>query len=75
MEVRYNTATVEIFFKGRRVANHPRSREAGQFCTNPGHMPAAHRKNLEWKASRLIAWARQCEGSYTAAFGREVGHT
>lgn len=67
VEVRYNAATVEIFFKGRRVASHRRTREAGKYCTNPEHMPAAHRQYLEWKPSRLIGWARQSVGPHTAA--------
>ncbi len=48
--------TVEIFYKGRRVASHARSSMKGGFTTVPEHMPAAHRAHAEWSPSRLIRW-------------------
>ena len=54
VEVRLNAHIVEIFFKGRRVASHLRIHEAGKHVTKPEHMPAAHRKYLEWTPSRRI---------------------
>ena len=58
VEVRYTTATVEVFFKGRRVTSHPR-RYDGQPSTVAEHMPSAHRAHAEWTPSRLIRWAEK----------------
>jgi len=59
VEVRATTATVEVFFKGRRVASHRRLWGRGQFATDPAHMPHAHRAHAEWTPSRLIRWAER----------------
>ena len=56
VEVRYTTATVEVFFKGQRVSSHQR-RYDGQPSTVAEHMPSAHRAHAEWTPSRLIRWA------------------
>ena len=57
VEVRHTATTVEIFYKGRRVASHVRSYEKGRHTTSKDHMPASHRAHLEWSPSRLITWA------------------
>jgi transposase len=57
VEVRFTETTVEIFFKGRRVASHLRSYRPGKPTTVSEHMPKSHQKYLEWTPSRLIAWA------------------
>src|SRR5512136_1536956 len=57
VEVRFTEATVEIFFKGRRVASHLRSYRPGKPTTVSEHMPKSHQKYLEWTPSRLIGWA------------------
>jgi transposase len=59
VEARATPATVEVFFKGRRVAVHRTVRGRGQFSTRREHMPSAHRAHAEWTPSRLIAWAEQ----------------
>jgi transposase len=56
VHVRYTATTVEIFFKGERVASHQRLHGKGKFITDPGHRPAAHRKYAEWTPSRIISW-------------------
>ena len=58
VEVRYTTATVEVFFKGRRVTSH-RRRYDGRPSTVAEHMPSAHRAHAEWTPSRLIRWAEK----------------
>jgi transposase len=58
-EARFTQATVEIFFKGGRVASHARLSGRGRFATQLEHMPRAHRAHAEWTPSRLIAWAEQ----------------
>jgi transposase len=57
VEVRATTSTIEILFRGKRVASHVRSPKKGSFTTVPEHMPKAHRQYLEWSPSRMIQWA------------------
>jgi transposase len=59
VEARFTHGTVEVFFKGHRVASHPRLTGRGRFSTQVAHMPRAHRAHAEWTPSRLIAWAAQ----------------
>ena len=56
VEVRRSAAVIEVFHGGRRVASHGRALVRGRFVTCAEHMPAAHRRHLEWTPSRLIAW-------------------
>lgn len=57
LEARATLTTVEILFRSRRVASHPRQRGRGKYSTQPEHMPASHRAHLEWTPSRIIQWA------------------
>jgi transposase len=59
LEARFTASTVEVFFKGRRVAAHARLTGRGRYATLPEHMPRAHRAHAEWTPSRLIAWAER----------------
>lgn len=59
VEVRLTSTTVEVLFKNKRVASHPRSYRQGGFSTLPQHMPKAHQKYLQWTPSRIIRWAEQ----------------
>ncbi len=59
LEARFTASTVEVFFKGRRVAAHARLTGRGRYATLLEHMPRAHRAHAEWTPSRLIAWAEQ----------------
>jgi transposase len=62
----WTATTVEIFHRGQRIAAHRRSSLRGQHTTDPGHMPKAHQRHLEWTPSRLVDWGRTI-GSHTAA--------
>ncbi len=55
--VRLNPHTVEIFFKGRRVASHVRRYVKGHPVTLDEHMPEGIRRFKEWNPSRIINWA------------------
>jgi transposase len=57
VELRMTVRTVEILFKGRRVASHRRSARRGAHTTDPSHMPKAHQRYMEWTPSRILAWA------------------
>ena len=63
--VRATQATIEIFFKNRRVASHRRVNSPGRHSTLSEHMPPAHQKYLEWSPERLVRWA-QTIGPQTA---------
>ena len=67
LEARATASTVEVFFKSRRVAVHPRRTGRGQYATISEHMPRAHREHAEWTPSRLIEWASRT-GSGTGRF-------
>jgi transposase len=66
VEVRLMAQTVEILYKGNRIATHRRSYEKGRFTTVPEHRPEKHRKYYEWTPSRMIQWAEKT-GTETAA--------
>jgi transposase len=59
VDIRFTSTTVEVLFKNRRVASHPRSYRRGGFSTLKEHMPKAHQQYLEWTPSRIIRWAAQ----------------
>jgi transposase len=71
MEARYTDTTVEVFYGGRRVAAHARSYKKGGFTTLPGHMPAAHRRHMEWSPDRLVRWGAKI-GEQTARMVRRL---
>jgi transposase len=56
VDVRLAARTVEIIYRGKRVAAHVRSAAKGRFSTDPGHRPKAHQRHLEWTPSRLVNW-------------------
>jgi transposase len=59
LDIRVTAGTVEVLHKGRRVASHPRSAQAGRFTTLAEHMPEAHRRHAEWTPGRIVAWAER----------------
>ncbi len=59
LEARLTATIVEVFHRGRRVASHPRSYRVGGFTTDPAHMPASHRRHLEWTPSRIVGWGEK----------------
>ena len=58
VELRLGVTTVEIIYRGTRVASHIRSYDRGRHTTIPEHLPAAHRAHLQWSPSRLISWGK-----------------
>jgi hypothetical protein len=65
LDVRYTEKTVEVFYKGRRVASHARSSAApgtgakGGKTTASAHMPDHHRAYAERSPERYVARARK----------------
>jgi len=71
VDVRSTQATVEVFFKGKRVAGHKRSAHKGRFTTLTEHMPKKHRDYAEWTPERLIRWAEKT-GAHTTALVENI---
>lgn len=58
VDVRLTNNIVEVFYKGNRIASHPRlTGRIGQYKTLPDHMPDNHKRYLEWNGDRFISWA------------------
>jgi len=57
VEARHTGTTVEVFFKGKRVASHARLTGKGKYSTQCEHMPRSHREHAQWTPSRIISWA------------------
>ena len=63
--IRATERMVEIFYKNRQVAVHPRSKAQGRYSTLKEHMPASHRFYSEWSPERFVHWAEK-NGTDTA---------
>ena len=59
IEWRLTQATLEVFFKGRRIASHARLWIKNRPSTVGDHMPSSHRSYAEWTPTRIIEWARK----------------
>ena len=71
VDARITATTVEILFKGRRVASHARSYSPGRHTTESAHMPESHKRYLEWTPSRIVRWAEK-SGPSTAELVKEI---
>ncbi len=66
LDVAISEHTVEVFYKGTRIASHRRQLRRGGYTTVADHMPASHRHHAEWTPRRLISWAAKT-GEATAS--------
>lgn len=48
VEARVTAATVEVFYRGQRVAVHIRRHDGARHATEPAHMPSSHRFYAGW---------------------------
>jgi transposase len=71
VELRATETTIELFFKGRRVASHVRSREKNKWTTNIEHMPPSHRAHAEWTPSKIFEFAKKI-GPNTEAVTQKI---
>jgi len=71
LDVRITGTTVEILFKGQRIASHARSYLPGRHTTLSSHMPESHKRYLEWTPSRIISWAEK-SGPSTGEMVKEI---
>ena len=71
LDLRATEMTVEVFYRGRRVASHVRDDTPFKYSTLTEHMPRGHKEFAEWTPERLIKWAHKV-GPSTAAFIEEL---
>jgi transposase len=71
VEVRATARTVEVFYKGERIASHLRDDTPYHYTTLAEHRPEAHRAVLEWNPERFIRWAERT-GPFTAEMVRRI---
>lgn len=71
VDVRVSARTVEIYFKGDRVASHVRSYRRGQHTTVAEHRPKSHRAHSEWTPARIIRWGEKM-GTQTGALVKAI---
>lgn len=71
LEARFTATTIEIFYRGKRIASHVRSPAAYQHTTIHEHMPKSHQAHREWTPSRIIHWA-ESGGPATAGVVRTI---
>jgi len=64
VEIRYTATTVEVLYRGRRVAAHARSEEKPGATTETSHQPKSHQRYREWTPTRLLEWA-EAVGPFT----------
>jgi len=57
VDIRATSTTVEVLFKGNRIASHARSFQKGKHTTIKEHMPSSHRRYAEWTPERIRRWA------------------
>jgi transposase len=53
VEARITAATVEVFWRGKRVASHVRSHRPHRPTTVSEHMPSSHRRYRDWTHERI----------------------
>lgn len=67
VDVRLTRTTVEAFWRGSRVASHPRLTMVSRGpIIKMDHMPDAHRKYLAYNSEDFLRWAKRV-GEYTLA--------
>ena len=58
VDVRITETIIEVFYKGTRIASHPRRYgRTGQYETNIQHMPEKHKSYAKWNGDRFLNWA------------------
>ena len=57
VEVQASANTVVVYYRGERIASHPRSYRQGRHSTCTEHMPGNHRAIAEWSPERFLSWA------------------
>jgi transposase len=53
VDARFTARTVEVFFRGERIATHRRGSGDGKHTTVTDHMPSSHRRYADWTIERI----------------------
>ena len=59
VDIRAAAKTIEVLYKGKRIASHKRSYKKGGYETLKEHMPPSHQKYAEWTPKRIMSWAEK----------------
>lgn len=71
VDIRITRDTVEIYFRGGRVASHIRLKKAQRDAVMvPGHMPEAHRRYLAYNKEAFLSWAETAGASASKVVGQ-----
>ena len=70
LEACFTASTVEIFFRGHRVASYARSYEKHGVTTDPRHRPPNHRAWADRDPGGLLKWAKDVGPNTTAMMER-----
>ena len=72
VDIRFTATTLEVFFKGQRLAAHGRSFIPYKHTTLKDHMPIAHQEHAAaWNPERLLKWAETI-GPHTVLLLKEI---
>jgi transposase len=66
LDARLTQTTIEVIYRGKRIASHVRSYKSYHHTTRTEHMPKAHQEQAKWTPQRLVNWAAKT-GPATAA--------
>lgn len=67
VELQYNETTLEVYYKGERIAIHTRCKQRYGYTTVGEHLSSTHRFVSEWNTDKFISWAEKI-GEHTAGF-------
>lgn len=71
-EIFYTNETVEIYFKGERIAIHKRKFTDSKYITKSEHMPEKHKRYLErWNPENMILLAKS-KGDFVAELVEKI---
>ncbi len=71
IEARFTSTTVEILYKGQRIASHKRSFIPHKYTTLTEHMPPKHQAHVKWTPERMVNWVGQA-GPSTAKLANQI---
>ncbi|MGO6944091.1 MULTISPECIES: Mu transposase domain-containing protein [Rhizobium] len=70
VDLRATARTIEIFYRGKRIAVHQRRYGGCRHGADPDHMPSSHRRYAEWTPDRFRRWAASIGQSMPRGFLR-----
>jgi transposase len=72
VEIKATSTTIEVFYKGKRVATHPRFwADSKKVSTLIEHRPKNHQEYGNWPPERIVNWASKI-GPYAKALSQAI---